>query len=136
MNNSHTPKYTFIGLDKRIQELNLNFRYFRSECCKNSISLGWRQEVDFVEYGVSIRNNLVDQHNRRIAKDNIVKRFDKGEIFKFYFYEGFKEYSNLTPNGKVKNDILIKLFITLYDANLLNPKIFGFKRFPDIYLGD
>jgi len=133
----HKFKYpTKEQLSDRIKYLGLNFRYFIHDCCEGSMSIGWRQEEKFVEFGISIKNNLADQHDRRIAKDNIVSRFDKGEVFKFYFYDGFKDCANLTPSGKVRNNILIKLFIALYEAGLLSPKVFGFKRFPNVYLED
>jgi len=135
----HKFKYlTKKELSDRIEELKLSFRYFENHCCAgvSGITIGWRQEEDFVEYGMSIRNLVNDQHDRRIAKDNIVRRFDDKQIFRFNFYDGFKDVSKLTPSGEVRNVILIRLFVGLYNSDLLSPKVFGFRKFPDVYLRD
>jgi len=126
-------KYTKPELNKIIDEMGLSFRYFENEflCCSDNprLSVGWRQNDDYIEFAISIRNRL-DNHCRQTAKENIIKRFNNNQTLQLDITKSIRQFPNaLTPNGKIRNDLIVQIFKFLHNNNLLEPKKLGFSRF-------
>jgi len=129
-------KFTNEELKRKIDEFGLTFRYFDNKynCCDTGISVGWRQTEEYVEYGISVRNILADNHDKRIAKENIVNRFINKQTVKIQFYNGLKDIYTPTQDNQVRNIALVKLFIAIYNERLFSPKSFGMYYLPEVYL--
>lgn len=114
-------------------ENNLTFRYFersKYSCCSLvGISIGFREINNTIEYGLAIRSNK-DNHSKKIAKTVITNRFKKKQILTVPISDNLKTLDNVTKTGQLRNSIIIKLFIALYNYKLIDPKSLGLSKLP------
>jgi hypothetical protein len=116
-----------------MDDLKLNYRYFEKSkysCCSLiGISIGFREINDTIEIGLAIRS-VKDNHNRKIAKEVINKRFKQNQILIIPIPNNFKNAENTIRTGHLRNRFIIRVFMALYNYHLIDPKPLGLIKLP------